>query len=265
MTTRYINELFDIFKEIINSKDKEGKELYIANFIGKCYEKINEINKLFDNTNPEPKIIDNTKIKIEEELFEKKDEPHIDLDKLFNYDYKKYINININNDYIHFVLLIDKIRQIFNSGYVKNLLELNKKSFDEEINNDFLKANAQILKKNKEILNSKRLIKKKDDLTKIKNLEILQTNKDEYKQIIDEFILNISEKIIFSSKQYDDILNTIEINIIPTNNAVINSIKELDDKFILKYFNNYFNNYIKNLKKNLKENINKNENEFIKI
>lgn len=265
MTTRYINELFDIFKEIINSSDKEGKELLIANFIGKCYEKINEINKLFDNTNPEPEIIDNTKIKIGNNIFEKKDETHTDLDILFNYDYKKYINININNDYIHFVLLIDKIRQIFNSGHVKKLLELNKKSFDEEINNDFLKANAQILKKNKEILNSKRLIKKKDDLTKIKNLEILQTNKDEYKQIIDEFILNISEKIIFSSKQYDDILNTIETNINPTNNAVINSIKELDDKFILKYFNNYFNNYIKNLKKNLKENINKNENEFIKI
>lgn len=263
MTTKYINDLFEIFKKIIKSTDKQQKEILITSLIGKCYENLTNINNLFtlDKTNF---IFNGDKIKINEKEYgndEIETGSSIILDELFKYNYKG--NESINNNYIKFIILIDKIREIFNNGYVKEFLELNIKSFQlfgEDIKEDFLKANAQILKKNKEILNFNRIIKFNEKITKIQNLQILQSNKDEYKQIIDDFVLNISEKIINYSNKYEEILTKIK-----TNSPLIKSIDELDDKFISKYLNNYFNIFLKNVKKIIIENLNRNENKFIKI
>lgn len=244
MTTTYIKELFDIFNEIIDNSDKSKKELLIIQLIVKCYENLNDINELFkgNKSNIDPNINS--------------------LDKLFEYTYNG--NEKTENIYIKFLILIDKIRsQIFNLEDVKRLLELNKKSFglfDEEMKNFFLITNEEILKKNKELFNLKRIKEYKEKLTKIHNLEILQSNKNEFKQIIDDFIFNISKKIKYISDKYNDILSKIAINVKSIN---INFIGELNDIFILKYFNNYFNSFIKNIKKSLIDNINKNE--FIKI
>ena len=243
MTTTYIKELFDIFNGILN-ETLPKKELLIIQLIVKCYENLNDINELFkgNKSNIDPNINS--------------------LDKLFEYTYNG--NEKTENIYIKFLILIDKIRsQIFNLEDVKRLLELNKKSFglfDEEMKNFFLITNEEILKKNKELFNLKRIKEYKEKLTKIHNLEILQSNKNEFKQIIDDFIFNISKKIKYISDKYNDILSKIAINVKSIN---INFIGELNDIFILKYFNNYFNSFIKNIKKSLIDNINKNE--FIKI
>lgn len=265
MTTTYIDKLFDIF-ENINKDDK--KEINISKFIGICYENLNEIKKLLEKSKNNL-IIDDNDIKIKEIKYNSNNNKLKNLNELFDYDIN-INNINIDNIYIKFVIFIKEIINIIKDDDINNLLILDEKineEINEEINIIINKNNEEILKKNKEI-NKKFLyfkyLKDKEDnkvFTKKQNLQILQNNKDEYLQLILDFIKKINEFIEKYSRKYDENINKIIVNIKLDNiNKVIPNV---DNDFFNKYFNIYFNNFIKKTKKILKDNIN--ENEYLNI
>jgi hypothetical protein len=275
--TSYITQLFEIFIEIINTSNTKDIEIKIINLIDLCYKNKEDLNKLISKTVKQQFVFDgNDNIRIGSLLYGNTNlSEKTSLEKLFDFDTKSHEDKA--NKYIQFIILIEKIIKIFDNSYVKNLLDLNKDSiifFNDEINNDFLKANEQILKKNREIFNykDKPLNKKnnkvddylsKTKLTKIENLEILQKNKPDFKQIIEDLILNINDKINFYTKKFIDLLELIKSNIQYRNSPLIKLIQIFDDKFLIKYLNNYFNYFIKNIKKSLNEKIN--DNEYLKI
>lgn len=257
MTTTYIDKLFDIFENI--NKDVK-KEINISKFIGICYENLNEIKKLLEKSKKNL-TIDGNDIKINETNYNPNNNKLKNLNELFDYNIT-IDNITIKNIYINFFIFIKEIINIIkDNDDINNLLILDEK-INEEINIIINENNEEILKKNKEI-NKKYLyfkyLKDKEDnkvFTKKQNLQILQNNKDEYLQLILDFIKKINEFIKKYSEKYDKLI--ININKIKLD-EINKVIPKFDNDFFKKYFNIYFNNFIKKTKNILKDNINKNE------
>ena len=106
-----IKELFDLFKNIVDAdnNDKNKFKLIITKFIGKCYDNTDYIIKLI-KPNRRKIEVSGQKIIIEGVEYDN-NSTNITYDKLFEYDYNDYQQIN--NNYVKFVLLIEKIRNIF--------------------------------------------------------------------------------------------------------------------------------------------------------
>ena len=259
MTIKYIEELFNIFVNI--NKDDDKKEIYISQFIVKCYENLTNINQLFSKQKKPLEIISNN-IKINDIVYDGTLTKLKNLDELF--DYNNYItNISNNNIYIRFFIFIEEIIKIIkDNNDIKELLNLDE-NINEEINIIIKENDEEILKKNKEINNKNKLFKDKENkvYTKKQNLQILQTNKDEYLQLILDFIEKINNLITEYSGNYEAKIDYIinKISLINIKQVITN----FSDNFFIKYFNIYFNNFIKKSKKILKDNIN--ENEYLNI
>jgi hypothetical protein len=253
MTIKYIEELFKIFENINKNDDK--KEIYISQFIVKCYENLTNINQLFSKQKTKLEVNgNNIKIKTKEYGNSNKLE---NLDELFDYNnYNEYIKKD--NIYIKFVIFIEEIIKIISNSDLNILLKLDEK-INEKINEIIKETNEKILEKNREINNKNKYYKDDKDkvFTKKQNLQILKTNKDEYLQLILDFIKKIKLLITNYSSDYEKKIDEIIKKI-----SLIN-IKEVitffSDNFFIKYFNIYFNNFIKKAKKILKNSINENE------
>jgi len=89
----------------------------------------------------------------------------------------------------------------------------------------------------------------------------LQTNKDEYLQLILDFIEKINNLITSYSSDYEKKIEEFLQKISVDNIKKV--ITNFSDNFFIKYLNIYFNNFIKKSKKILKDNIN--ENEYLNI
>jgi hypothetical protein len=253
MTIKYIEELFNIFKNI---NDDNQKDIYISQFIEKCYENLTNIKELLKKQKTSLEVNGNN-IKINTKEYGNSNELK-NLDELFDYnDYNKHIKID--NIYIRFVIFIDEIIKIIkDNDDIKELLNLDE-NINEKINEIIKENDEEILKKNKEINNKNKYFKDDKDkvFTKKQNLQILKTNKDEYLQLILDFIKKINILITNYSSDYEKNINKI------IDNISVENIKEVitffSDNFFINYFNIYFNNFIKKAKKILKNSINENE------
>jgi hypothetical protein len=242
-TIPYIQELFDLLKNYIRTKN--DKEKFIYNFVKKSFENKDNISNLFKE--PLEDFPDNFNFT-----------SLTNLNDLFKY---KYDNENkFNNIEYKFGFLIYKINKIIKNSFINEFIEFNSISltnYNNKIAEIFNKTNEEILKKTREIYNKDKKIFKKEKLTKKENNIIVSGNKEDFKNEIEEFIKNINNLI----NLYDNEFDTKLINIKDTTNL----IKETDDfsEQSFKYFlNNYINKFIKEFKKTLKKEINSNE--FIK-
>jgi len=253
MTIKYIEELFNIFKNI---KDDDQKYIYISNFIVKCYENLNNIEELLKKQKTPLEVKENNII-IKSKEYGNSNELN-NLDELFDYsNYNQYITID--NNYIKFIIFIEEIIKIIkDNDDIKELLNLDEK-INEKINEIIKENDEKILEKNREINNKNKYFKDDKDkvFTKKQNLEILKTNKDEYLQLILDFIKKINILITNYSSNYEKIIDKIIKKISVDNIKKV--ITFFSDNFFIKYFNIYFNNFIKKAKKILKNSINENE------
>jgi len=141
MTIKYIEELFNIFKNINKNDDK--KEIYISQFIVKCYENLTNINQLFSKQKTHFEVSNNN-IKIKSGEYGNSNELK-NLDELF--DYNDYINnILIDNIYIKFVIFIEEIIKIISNNDIKELLNLDE-NINEKIIGIIKENDEEILKK----------------------------------------------------------------------------------------------------------------------
>lgn len=266
-----IKELFDLFKNIVDAdnNDKNKFKLIITKFIGKCYDNTDYIIKLI-KPNRRKIEVSGQKIIIEGVEYDN-NSTNITYDKLFEYDYNDYQLIN--NNYVKFVLLIEKIRNIFLNEDFKNFINYDidtQKNFRENSKNIIINTNDLISKKirendknyfkqvNNRIL--KRAINNVEDLTSNERKYILTLNSIKFSEEIDDYIKRINELIKNIDREYKKLFDKIYNK---DDNQLLNGNDIFTKNFFINFSKNFINNFIKYIKKQIANDIK--ENEDIKI
>jgi hypothetical protein len=187
----------------------------------------------------------------------------------------KYKNIQVER-YNNFYKLIEQLNKVFNSAEYNKIttdtIDNIISSFNKNIENQFTITNNEISLKINSILDKKRIknvkipfMKTKEidiKITKIDQIQVLNANKDEFNDIINDFINNIY--IIIQGEYSKYIIERDKfINFAMTNQIVTNTSRN-DTHNFMNYFNNLSNDFLKKIKNNLKHYLALENNDFIK-
>ena len=161
----------------------------------------------------------------------------------------KYKNIQVER-YNNFYKLIEQLNKVFNSAEYNKIttdtIDNIISSFNKNIENQFTITNNEISLKINSILDKKRIknvkipfMKTKEidiKITKIDQIQVLNANKDEFNDIINDFINNIY--IIIQGEYSKYIIERDKfINFAMTNQIVTNTSRN-DTHNFMNYFNN---------------------------